>query len=410
MKILYIVATTLLGFGGLATPLFAQEDVITIFMFGRDDCRHCVDEKEFLTAYTKNAPSVRFEYLNVMKDERAKVLLDQVLTKHNLSRITPVTVIGLAVFQGFDTEESTGTLFRNAVEVARLSDIRTLEDHIDRAPSQSDVESVAGCNEDGTECGTSQSAGSFIFKLPFLGVIDLQTFSLFSLSVVLGTIDGFNPCAMWVLLTFLILLSQVGSKKKMLYVAGTFILAETVMYNLILNAWFSTWDFIGLDSIVTPLVGILALGGGVFFLHRYRKNRNAALACDVSDLETQDKTVVRIQKLIARPISIMTFLGIVGIAFSVNIIEFACSIGIPQAYTKILELNSLDFLMRQGYILVYTLGYMLDDVVVFGLALWGFSKLESHGHKYSQLSLLIGGVLMLILGMLLIVNPSFLVL
>jgi uncharacterized protein (UPF0333 family) len=215
---------------------------------------------------------------------------------------------------------------------------------------------------------------------------------------------------MWVLLTFLLLLSQIGNKKKMLYVAGTFILAEAIMYNLILNAWFSTWDFIGLDAIVTPLVGMLALGGGIFFLHRYRKNRNAALMCDVSDLETQGKTVARIQKLIAGPVTVVTFLGIVGIALSVNIIEFACSIGIPQAYTKILEINDLSFVVRQGYILVYTLGYMLDDVVVFGLALWGFSKLESHGHKYSQLSLLIGGVLMLILGTILIIDPSLLVL
>jgi hypothetical protein len=37
-------------------------------------------------------------------------------------------------------------------------------------------------------------------------------------------------------------------------------------------------------------------------------------------------------------------------------------------------------------------------------------RLESHGHKYAQLSLLIGGILMLVLGVLLIIDPSFLVL
>jgi hypothetical protein len=94
----------------------------------------------------------------------------------------------------------------------------------------------------------------------------------------------------------------------------------------------------------------------------------------------------------------------------VNIIEFACSIGIPQAYTKILELNMLTFLERQWYIFIYTFGYMVDDFIVFGLAIWGYSKLESHGHKYSQLSLLIGGALMLLLGGLLVLAPSLLVL
>ena len=282
--------------------------------------------------------------------------------------------------------------------------------HLERAPKQADSFNGAGCDENGTECGTLTNPNMYMFNLPIIGVIDFKSFSLFSLSAILGTIDGFNPCAMWVLITFLVLLTQVGDRKKMIFVAGLFILAEAVMYNLILNVWFTTWDFVGLDGIVTPLVGFLALGGGVFFLYRYRKNRFQPLICDISDLESQGKTVAKIQKIIAQPTTILTVVAIIAIAFSVNIIEFACSIGIPQAYTKILELNDLSFVSRQFYILIYTLGYMVDDFVVFGLAIWGFSRLESHGHKYSQLSLLIGGILMLVLGTLLITDPSFLVL
>ena len=53
------------------------------------------------------------------------------------------------------------------------------------------------------------------------------------------------------------------------------------------------------------------------------------------------------------------------IAFSVNIVEFACSIGIPQAYTKLLELSDLSFISKQFYVFIYTLFYMVDDFVVF---------------------------------------------
>jgi hypothetical protein len=60
--------------------------------------------------------------------------------------------------------------------------------------------------------------------------------------------------------------------------------------------------------------------------------------------------------------------------------------------------------------MIFTLGYMLDDVVVFGLAIWGYGKLQAHGQKYAQLSLLIGGLLMLMLGVLLIAAPELLVL
>jgi len=134
------------------------------------------------------------------------------------------------------------------------------------------------------------------------------------------------------------------------------------------------------------------------------------LVCDISGIETQSKTIDKFKKIINQPVTIMSVLAILLIAFSVNIIEFACSIGIPQAYTKILDLNMLTFMERQWYILVYTIGYMVDDFVVFGLAIWGYSKLQSHGGKYAQLSLLIGGALMLLLGGLLIINPSLLVL
>lgn len=393
-----------------SAPLFAQTNDVTILFFGRDDCTHCAAEKEFLNTYIGETEGVSYVYRNVITDEVAKAEFEALIKKHELTYVTPLTIIGAEVVQGFNAPETTGAKIKAAVEAARLSDIRTLEDHLDRAPKQSESFEGEGCDKDGTKCTSTKNPNAFVFKLPLIGIVDLKTFSLFTLSALLGTVDGFNPCAMWVLITFLVLLSQIGDKRKMVMVAGVFIVAEAIMYNLILNVWFTTWDFVGLDAVVTPLVGILGLGGGLFFLYRYRKNRNKPFVCDITDIDTQYSTTKRIQDLIAKPTTILTVLGIIAIAFSVNIIEFACSIGIPQAYTKILEINNLDFITRQFYILIYTLGYMVDDVVVFGLAIWGFSRLEAHGQKYSQMSLLIGGILMLMLGALLIFNPSLLVL
>ena len=133
------------------------------------------------------------------------------------------------------------------------------------------------------------------------------------------------------------------------------------------------------------------------------------MVCDITDLDTQMKTINRFQAIINQPVTIASIIAILVIAFSVNIIELACSIGIPQAYTKILEINMLTTLERQWYILIYTFGYMVDDFIVFGLAIWGYSKLQSHGGKYAQLSLLIGGILMLLLSGILIINPTILI-
>jgi len=371
-----------------------------IYMFGRDTCGFCKEQVQFL-----NDEQIAFTYLNIETDEEAARLFDLVTEKHEVTKVTPITVIGERVLVGYNGPFTTGVEIKNALASAEVSDIKTVEDHLERAPAQN-VTVGGGCT--GIACDAGERG--FSFALPLIGVVDLESFSLFTLSAVLGVIDGFNPCAMWVLITFLVLLSQAGSKRKMVILAGIFILAQGIMYNLILNVWYKTWDFVALDQIVTPLVGFLALGGAVFFLWRWYKNREAALVCDITDIETQSKTINRFKKIVASPITITSVFAILVIAFSVNIIEFACSIGIPQAYTKILELNALTLLERQWYILVFTLGYMIDDVVVFALAIWGYSKLQSHGGKYAQYSLLIGGILMLVLGAVLIINPSLLVL
>lgn len=393
------LAVPILAFGLLVPSVQAAEQ--TIYMFGREDCGFCAAQEVFL-----NEADVNWEYLDVVTDAEASRLFNQVAEKHGLAKVTPLTVVGESVFQGFDSAETTGANILAAYKRQADSPVNTLATHLADAPVQT-ITPGAGCDEDGEECNVDQS---FVFDLPIIGLTDLKSFSLFSLAAVLGVIDGFNPCAMWVLITFLILLSQAGSRRKMVFLAGLFILAEAVMYNLILNVWYQAWDFVALDQIVTPLVGFIALGGGAFFLYRWYKNRNVALVCDISDIEQQAKTVDRLKRVINQPITISAALAILVIAFSVNVIEFACSIGIPQAFTKILELNALSFVEQQFYIFVYTIGYMVDDLIVFGLAIWGFSKLEAHGHQYAQLSLLIGGFLMLLLGAILVLNPQLLVL
>ncbi len=407
-----ITAWLLLGVFLFALPLFGQAQNATfsegvgsapaeIFMFGRDECGFCRAQKAFL-----DAEGIPYQYLNIATDSEAAALYDQVVAKHGVSKVTPITVVGAELFVGYNSDRTTGENIRNALTAAQTGEIRTLKDHLERAPVSSGT-FEGGCSGLGCEAG---SFSEYTFDLPLVGLVDLKSFSLFTLSLVLGTIDGFNPCAMWVLITFLVLLSQAGSRQKMVLMAGIFIVAEAVMYNFILNAWYKTWDFVALDAIVTPVVGLLALGGGLFFLSRWRKNKSTQLVCDITNIDTQMKTIGRFKAIASQPVTVASILAILVIAFSVNVIEFACSIGIPQAYTKILEINALTFIERQWFILVYTFGYMVDDFLVFGLAIWGYDKLQSHGGRYAQLSLLIGGTLMVLLGLVLIINPTLLML
>lgn len=381
----------------LPSTLLAQTkpSLVPVSVFVRTGCGHCSHEEEFLEELGKKRFDFEVFYYDVNTESGDKKF-SEITKLENLSQVTPVILVGNKVIQGFDSPDTTGKEIENLLDLSCGKETLGVDEYLAAGGSAGGVKPVE--SENGEEC----TENSFLVKIPFYGVANLKSFSLPTIATVLGFIDGFNPCAMWVLVTFLLVLMQIGDKKRMWQIAGLFIAAETLMYFLILNLWFTTWDFIGLDRIVTPIIGIVAIGGGLFFLWEAKKNDGT---CHVTNLEQRKKTHNKIKDLAARPMTIATAIGVIGLALSVNIIEFACSIGIPQAFTKILEINNLSWGASQGLILLYTLFYMIDDFIVFGLALWSFEHLHLT-QKYSRWCNIIGGILMIILGLLLIFNPG----
>lgn len=412
MKLLRYIFLTVAFIGSLSFfpgLAFAQTTSATdpgkvlVEMFERQDCAHCRAEKAFLDEFSARRDDIEVQYVDI-DTASGKELFDRFTEAERLSKATPITVIGATVLQGFDSEETTGKRIENLVDANRGG--RRIGVTGLLAGQAGEIEKTRGAICDSTTGICTMPAPEPLFvTIPFVGkTIDAAEYSLPILSGILGLIDGFNPCAMWVLVTFLIVLVQMGSRRRMWIVAGLFIIAETVMYYLILNVWFTAWDFVGLDRFVTPIVGALAVGGGLFFLYEWYTSDGT---CKVVDLEGRAKISGRIKKLASEPFTWLTAIGVIALAFSVNVIEFACSIGIPQAFTKIIEMNDLDFWQTQGYMFDYIFFYMIDDFLVFGLALWGFEKLHLT-QTYARWSNLIGGVLMLVLGYLLIFHPELL--
>lgn len=378
-------------------PVMAQSQTpVGVVVFVREGCVHCADEEAFLNTLIKERTDFETTFYRLENEDQRRVW-EEFTARIEVSKVTPITVIGEKYIIGFDKAGTTG---KDIVALIKETKATGAHTNLDNAQTYGSANST--CDESGLVPCTDNK--TFDVTLPFIGKIDAQKYPLLFISAMLGFFDGFNPCAMWVLVTFLVILLQVGSRRKMLLFAGTFIVAEAVMYTLILTVWFKTWDFVKLDSIITPVVGIVAIIGGVFFLYEWRKKE---IECRVTNIGQRHKTRQKLQELAASKFTLVTFLAILGIAFSVNIIEFACSIGIPQAFTKILELNNLSMLQSGVFIAIYILFYMIDDFIVFGIALYGVDKLALTT-KYSKISNLIGGIVMVILGCILIFKPNFL--
>lgn len=251
---------------------------------------------------------------------------------------------------------------------------------------------------------TSQSDLKSIV-LPVLGEINVLDYSLPFLSVVLGLVDGFNPCAMWVLVYLISLVIGLKDRRKIWLLVGSFVLASGILYFLFMTAWLNVFLLIGYVRPLTIIIGLFALGMGIIHIYEYIKSKGN-LVCEVGSFETKKKTESWAYKVVHSPLTLATIGSIIVLAFVVNTIEFACSSAIPAIFTQVLAISSLSTFQYYMYILLYDIFFMLDDLIIFGLAV--FAVNTTIGDKYVKQCKIISGILLIILGIVLAFFPGIL--
>jgi cytochrome c biogenesis protein CcdA/glutaredoxin len=357
--------------------LTAKAANVTIYFFYSTTCSHCHAESIFLTKLEPRYPSLDVKRLAVDISPSNAQLMKEFMETHNISSTAgvPQTYIGNSVIIGYVDDETTGKLIEQKAQECLQ----------------------AGCNQ------TVVTTEEYVFDYPIIGRVDIRTVSLPFLSFLLGLLDGFNPCAMWVLIYLLTMLAATKDRRRVILIAGTFIVASAFWYFLILTGWLKLWDIIGLTDVTRVIIGAIAIFAGIMNLKDYVTL--PAAVCKVTDVASHSSIMKRAEQ-IAKPSAVpATLLGIIILAFTVNTIEFACSAGFPTTFTRILALNKLPAIEYYLYIFIYLFFYMLDDIIVFAMAVLTLS-LTDFSSKYGKFSQLVGGIVLLLLGMLLVFMPS----
>ena len=232
----------------LAIPVFAQSqssETKLVEVLERPECQHCQTERQFFDELTSSDTSIQVNYYELESNQE---LWDSVTSLDGVSSSTPITLIGGRLIQGFDSAETTGRSFREILEDPNYQSVSFTE-YLEKDLHTQVEAGGAGCDQDKGTCGIKRPYEPFYVKVPFLPAFDVKKYSLPIMSFMLGAIDGFNPCAMWVLVTFILVLAKIGDKKKLIQVVSLFLVAQAIMYSLILNVWIGVWDFVGLDAI-----------------------------------------------------------------------------------------------------------------------------------------------------------------
>lgn len=236
--------------------------------------------------------------------------------------------------------------------------------------------------------------------------IELQGASLGVAAFIIGLIDGFNPCAMWVLIYMITLTAQLNDKKKMITVVSIFLLASGIMYFIILSLWYAGW--VSIQALLPPyifqIVGLFAVGFGLYLAYDLWENDGKA-ECKI-DIKKQRKTKRKIKSIINQPFTLFTIASTILLAFIINSVEFICSIGLPAVFTQLLTQAQIGLYQSTSYLLIYTLAFMLDDLIVFYLALKAIDPTVLN--KYSSYSKGFGAVIIFGIGILILFFPEVL--
>jgi len=341
----------------LSSLVFAQEEVnpsnlsadrqgVEINFFYSKTCSHCAAEQKFLDSIEIKYPEIQINRYLANESKNRKILID-LLKKHSAEKylgLVPLTFVGDEFIAGFDNESGVG---------------RKIEDSIARQMAESPS---AKANEDEGKV-----------NLPLIGNVDLEKYSLPAQAMVLGFFDGFNICSLGALVLILGLVIILRSRKKILLFGGVFILTTAIIYGILIGLWYQLFYFLGpYLKIMNIFVGILGIMGGIYFLKQFLKYKKYGPACDMNNNNgLVNKFSSKIQKnfqesqgLWAILISVFIFTVVI------TVVEFPCSAVVPVLFAGILAKAQVSVGTYIFYIAIYLLFYMIDEIVVFLIAVF----------------------------------------
>lgn len=347
-----------------------NDDKVNIYLFYSKICPHCQkEEKYFETLKEKYQDKINIYTYEVTENKTNNEIMKSLkkeLKENNQG--VPFTIIGSKTFLGYDES------FNERIE-------NTIDSYL---------------NENTTTDN--------IYTIPILGKVEAKNASIILIAIILGFIDGFNPCAMWILLLLINMCISIKDKKKMLIVCLTFIITSGIIYFLSMLGIGFILDLTTI-AYIRNIIAILAIVLGIYNLYTYIKTRKET-GCHVVKKEKRKTIITKINNILNNKNTLLMFGGTIILATSVNLIEMACSLGFPTIFLEILSINNIHGFLKITYLLIYILFYLIDDIVVLFLSIKAFEA-KGISTKYNKYVHLIGGIIMVLMGILLIFKPEW---
>ena len=391
---LWLLLAALIGLMAAGAPARAA-DPDRIELFVREGCPHCGQAEAFVAQLSRERPGLTIVVRDVTKDEDALARLQELVrsTGAGAARVPAAYVNGQLIL-GYSTEASTDKLIRSALAGSRVA-------------SSTPGDSSSCEAEDSLSCGPGAGAAAAAppaedFSVTLFGrTVTLDDVGLPAFTLAMGLLDGFNPCSMWVLLLIISMLAPLNDRKRMLAIAGTFVLVEGISYFVMMAAWLNLFLLIGLSRASQIAIAVIAIVAGLINVKDFFAfGRGITLSIPDS---AKPRIYSRMRGILHAPTYTAAIAGTVVLGLLVQVVEFMCTSGFPALFTRILTLRQLDTASYYGYLLLYNAAYMVDDIIVLGI---GVKLLSRHrlNKKEGRMLKLLAGVVMIGLGVYLLAD------
>jgi glutaredoxin len=374
------------------TPVPAKP--VYIYLFWGDGCPHCAAAKPFLNGLTEHYPNVELRSYEVWTVPENQELFKKMNAAYGFEpHGVPTIFIGGQYWEGYS--DQIGQEIESAVKACIATGCK-----------DSGVGIIPGivANDEPEKQPSTASPASDILDVPLLGSVHLASQSLWVSTALISFVDGVNPCSIWVLTMLLAITLHTGSRKKVLIIGLIFLTVTAGVYALFIAGLFTVFtvvSFLGWIQIVVAL-GALFFGlVNIIYYFWYKEG----ISFTISD-DKKPGIYQRMRKLVDAS---QSFLGLAGatvvLAAGVSLVEFSCTAGFAVLWTNLLVSLKVSGLTYVLLLLLYLLIYQIDEMVIFFTAVYSLkaSKLEE---KHGRILKLIGGMLMLTLASVMLINPA----
>ncbi len=410
-----ILALFLFLFLGFSqTGVSAQTDELTLYSFYSPTCPHCAEEKVFLEKLQEDYSQLNIKYLDITDAENRRILEDlysDYQVPNQFWSLVPIIFVGDEYILGYGGEETTGKKIESIV-ADLLKEDSSADGEEGEEPGGG--EEGEGDEEEESYPGDITSEVQLDkLKIPLIGEIDASSFSPLALAVVLGTLDGFNACAMVALGFLLTILVATGVRKRLIIIGGTFILVSGIVYFLFITAWLNLFFLLGTVKYITIVVAFIIILFALLLLKDYYYG----VVCKLCQIKPGDKNILtkiekgffkKMERIVSADLPLPLLLGgVIFVAAGINTIELFCSFGFPLVFTKFLSTLSLSSASYYFYIFIYVLFYMIDDLLIFLIAVWTL-RVTQASEKYLKIIKLVSALVLLLLGLVMLLKPELL--